>query len=106
MRCQVYHGLLTAVIPPAFGINSGSARSISSSTILILSGFFMPPKNRKKVIASSGPSTQGHAGQRKNAVEVTADSGDEFESPLKLKTGMFKIISIPLFFNTYAFLFS
>ena len=39
----------------------------------------MPPKIHKKVIVSSGPSTQGQASQGKNTAEVFTDSGDEFE---------------------------
>jgi len=39
----------------------------------------MPPKNHKKVVATSGPSTQGYASQQKYAAEVITDSSDEFE---------------------------
>ena len=39
----------------------------------------MPPKNRKKAVASIGALTQGCAGQCKNTAEVIADSGNEFE---------------------------
>jgi len=38
----------------------------------------MPPKNRKKAVASSGAATQGRTGQRKTSAKITADSGDEF----------------------------
>jgi hypothetical protein len=37
----------------------------------------MPPKNHKKVIASSGPSTQGRVGRK--SVEAIIASDDEFE---------------------------
>lgn len=80
------------------GINSGSARLISLSTICVPS-FFMPPKNHKKVIASSGLFAQGHPG----VADIIADSGDEFEH-LAVEDA-YKFISLPLFFGTYVFLF-
>jgi hypothetical protein len=39
----------------------------------------MPSKNRKYTVTSTSAPTQGHAGARKNTVEVIADSSDEFE---------------------------
>jgi len=63
---------------PPFAINSGSARSNFSSTVCIPASL-MPPKIHKKTVASTGSTTQGRDGQRKNTVEVIADSGDEFE---------------------------